>query len=87
MPIYGNWHLYPHVWAFVSPYLGIFLFELPTPDETNARPQVLLIVSSMGPAVIALTFSTYFLSLFMDSDSAHFVIVKKLIAALAIGEF
>jgi len=45
---------------------------------------VLLIVNSMAVAVISLTFSTYLLSLFMDPTQAHFGIIKKIIAAVAI---
>lgn len=45
---------------------------------------VLLIVNSMAVAVISLTFSTYFLSLFMDPGYAHFDFIKKVVSALAI---
>ncbi|XP_063691607.1 cystine/glutamate transporter-like [Bolinopsis microptera] len=45
---------------------------------------VLLIVNSMAVAVISLTFSTYFLSLFMDPGYAHFEFIKKVVSALAI---
>lgn len=45
---------------------------------------VLLIVNSMAPAVISLTFSTYFLSLFIDPHYEHFEIIKKVVAAVAL---
>jgi len=45
---------------------------------------ILLIVNSMAVAVISLTFSTYFLSLFMDPSYSHFETIKKVVAAVAI---
>ncbi|KAL5272469.1 hypothetical protein ACHWQZ_G000616 [Mnemiopsis leidyi] len=44
----------------------------------------LIIVNSMAVAVISLTFSTYFLSLFMDPSHSHFETLKKVLAAFAI---
>lgn len=45
---------------------------------------VLMIVYAMGAAVIALTFATYFLSLFVEDSYPQFELMKKIVAAIAV---